>query len=231
MKLFQIPFDSGNLVSKGAKYAPEALCGKGAEIEADNDDIEKTQKNIYDTAVKEKRFLAVGGDHSVSYPLIMAFMKNNKDGCVLYFDAHADADVYMKPPSYEDLINVLFKDKILNNSNFAYVGLTKLFENEVKLIEGKKIKCFEIKDIKKITEFVKGRKLYVSIDIDVLNVKGTGHPDGKAGIDELLKALEAVKEYIVSADIVEVNPEINNDAVEAGKVILKWFTNQMKIHT
>lgn len=227
MKIFQIPFDSGNLVSKGSKSAPAVLCNnvKSTVINVDNDDIEKTQKNIYDTAVKEKRFIAIGGDHSVSYSLILAFMKNNPNGAVLYFDSHADCDVYLKPPSYEDLINVLFKDKVLSNRNFAYVGLTKIWENEIKLIESKKIRCFEINDIKKIADFAGERKLYVSIDIDVLNVKGTGHPDGKAGFEDLMKVLELIKKQIVSADIVEINPELNNDAVEAGKKLLKFLSD------
>ena len=233
MKLLEIPFDSGNLAKKGSAKAPGILCSdfKSEKVRVNEDNIEKTQTYVYEKAVNENSFIAIGGDHSVSYPLIKAFLKNHKKGVVLYFDAHADADVYMKPPSYDDLIKVLFEDKILNNMNFAYIGLTKVFENEQVFIKKNKIKAFKITEIEKIKEFIGKNEVYVSIDIDVLNVKATGHAHGKADLKVLFEVLESVKHNIVCADIVEINPELGSDSVKAGKEILKWFMNLRKIRS
>ena len=220
MIILKIPFDEGNLKIKGGKLAPGIISNffeneqKIEEVLPEKLNIEETHKRIYEKSkelFKKDFIFSIGGDHSISYPLITAFLENFPSAVILYIDAHADADVIIEPPTYEDLIKVLFEKRILDNSNFCYIGLSKVFENEKKFIEKNKIRCFSPLDIKGIKEFISSREIYISLDIDVFaKAKATGHPDGKAETSEIINLLKELKEKTASMDLVEFNPEIED---------------------
>lgn len=210
MIIFRVPFDSGAFSEKGSALAPGLLVPDGVPVDVVPDNIEETHENIFAAASREKSFFACGGDHSISYPLIRAFFKNHPGGVVLYFDAHADADTELMPPSYEDVVIALVKHGFVNSGNFAYVGLCKVWDNEKSFIGHYNLKSFEPKMQEEILEFVGGRPLYVSFDIDVFSKEfapGTGHPDGMASPGEIIPLLKKLR--IVCADLVEVNPRLD----------------------
>jgi len=218
MLTFLIPFDAGAFSEVGAAKAPEII-GKcidweKKEIPVESSDIEETQKNIHEEAKKAQgRIFSIGGDHSVSFPLIKAFMEKYC-GCVLYFDAHADCDSCFDTPSYEDVVKTLFEKGFVDNENFAFVGMTKIWENEEEFVKNRKIINFSPKDIEGIKNFIAGRKLYMSIDVDFFSkefVPATGHPDGKASPEEFFDVLNAIREMILWWDIVEYNPLLDKD--------------------
>ncbi|MEA2037560.1 MAG: arginase family protein [Nanoarchaeota archaeon] len=244
MKVIKIKSSQGGLgKADGAELAPDLVLSKTKELflsesgslpTFDEDcvsvvsgNIEETNKNIYTKAkdiLKEtSKPLFLGGDHSVTFPIVKAFSEVfPKNPGIIIFDAHPDCENDFMPPSQEDLVCGLVNLGVIRKENIVLVGTRNWDKNEVEFIRKNKIKYFPMKEIvaegvnevsDSIMSVVKDfDALYVSIDIDVLDpayAPGTGYiePGGLSTRDLLyflnrLKKLKNVKAY----DLVEINP-------------------------
>ncbi len=190
--------------------------------------LERFCKNFH-SLFKETPLLALGGDHSVSFPLvnewIKAKRKNGKKVAIIHFDAHTDLldkrlgiDLCFGSWTYHIL-------KSLNHPSDVYqigirssgydkkywenkTGVHQYWSDEIKQNGIEQISRAIIQDLKK----KKIDELYVSFDIDVIDneyVSATGTPEPN-GIEPhhalgILKMLRS-EFKITSADIVEVAP-------------------------
>lgn len=118
IKLIGIPYDGNSSFLKGPSLAPprirlmntdgsaNSFCENGKDISAgiafrDGGDMlfEDTGPAAVYSTIKQKieqeltgdnKIICVGGDHSISFPVIEAFAHQFKDLHVLHLDAHAD---------------------------------------------------------------------------------------------------------------------------------------------
>lgn len=223
------------------------------EIKANNENIEETQINIYNKTKelldklnnldKSKYVFFLGGDHSVSFPLVKAFSLVNKDAGLIVLDAHADCMPTMKEPTHEEWLRALVESGFDPN-NILLVGLRKVEPQEISFLKEKGINCFWMKKfvsnfketIDLITEKVrKFPSLYLSIDIDVVDqafAPGTGYAEpGGFSSKEFLYLVQRLflLKNLKAVDLVEINPEkdINNQTVKLGTRIIEELKNEM----
>lgn len=191
------------------------------EIEIDEGNVEEQEKSIHDWVKgerKREKNIFLGGDHSISYPICKAFWENYNEGCLIVFDAHPDLMETIKEPTHEEWLRALIEDGF-PAENVLLVGARNSWKDEVKFMNENKIKRIKMDDIENnleevgdlITEFSKGRPLYISIDIDVLDpafAPSTGYiePGGLTSrqLLYLVKRLSKVKN-LKGIDIVEVD--------------------------
>lgn len=241
MKIIKIPSSQGGLGrADGSELAPDAvvketknfyLCEDGVlpQLEVDEvkvvpSNIEETNENIYKKAreVMQQKPLFIGGDHSVSYPLIKAFSESFENPGIVVFDAHPDAENDFRPPTQEDNLIAIVKEKLVKSQNIILVGIRNWHANEIKFLKDNKIKYFNMKEISfegihNVCDAVMAAAkdfgaLYVSIDIDVVDpafAPGTGwrEPGGLTS-RELLYFLQRLKllKNLKALDLVEINP-------------------------
>ena len=176
------------------------------------------------------KVISLGGDHSVSYPLVKALLnsksKNHKIA-VIHFDAHTDlldkrfgVDINFGSWAYHILsdlcdpsalvqigIRSTGKDRDTWESN---LGVKQFWASEIKKVGLEKI----ISQIKEHLKALDIDALYFSVDIDVLDksevsATGTPEPDGLFVKDVCNIILALGKEYeVLGADLVEVAPMI-----------------------
>ena len=158
-----------------------------------------------------------------------AFAKKHKNPCLLIFDAHVDMSNDFLPPTHEDFNKTLIEQKILEPENLMIIGARKIYDIEEGYIKEKNIQILEKSDLEKIKEFVKGKDVYLSIDIDVLDpseAPGTGYcePNGLK-INDLLKLLREIKPKAI--DIMEINPkkDVNNMTSKLGAKLIVELAN------
>jgi len=220
------------------------------EIHLDNsnpglssDLIYKNSLNSFETKPK---MAFLGGDHSISYNTVKAFMDScktsGKDFCLIVFDAHPDCKKSENEnfPSNEEWLRGLVEagfpsDNVLlvGARNFSLEEMAFVKENKIKTILMEKFvdEVQEVCDL--ITEFSNGRELYVSIDIDSVDpafASSTGCPEpgGFTSKDFLYlsQRLNKVKN-LRAVDIVEINAEKdeknNNLTLKLGAKILSEF--------
>lgn len=192
---------------------------------------EEVLKSFYKLNPQGK-VITLGGDHSVSYPAVKAYLQHkkneNKKVALIHFDAHTDLlherlgidlcfgswvthileDLPGHDFCYQLGIRSSGKDRGHWEKSF---GIQQFWNYEFQDLGVKKISQFIIDDLKK-----KGvEEIYVSFDIDALDeteASATGTPEpGGLKVDECLSFLYRLKEEfpITGADLMEVAPFLN----------------------
>ena len=198
------------------------------EVFRDEFDLEETQSRIYDNtselAEYSKPIISLGGDHSVSYPVIRALKEKNPDLKLIWLDAHLDIKEKVDDHvSHDVVIRQLAEEGLFEPEEIYFVGITEIDYDEEEFLEQNNFNFYrpdEVNDF--IEEFEESA--YLSIDIDVLQEElapGTGYPDGKLTLEQVLEVVQAVEP--VHADIVEVAPclDYKNKTVDASRKILE----------
>jgi len=260
MKVIKIPSSQGGLgKANGAELAPDKVLEKTKELFMSEDgllpvfdvdsvsvvksNIEETNKNIYTKALEvlkdNVKPLFLGGDHSVTFPIVKAFKENYPENPgIVIFDAHPDCENDFSPPTQEDLLNALVNQNVIKKENIILVGVRNWDKNEIEFMSKNKIKYFSMKEImangvhevsESLMSVAKGfSDLYVSIDIDVLDpafAPGTGYIEpGGLSTRELLFFLHRLKKMqnLRAFDLVEINPlkDVNELTSKVGAKLL-----------
>jgi agmatinase len=189
---------------------------------------ESMMRDLYDTTkqlLETGKFLCmIGGEHSVSAPIIQAHAEKYHDLSVLQIDAHADLrDTYDGTPhSHASIMARVVKDLRIPA---AQVGIRSISADEARLIKtGIPTNIFWAKDIVGKTAWIDEAvncltdNVYLTIDIDGLDpsiVPTTGTPEpGGLGWYETLALIKrlAGKKRIVGMDLVEYSYFENYDS-------------------
>ncbi len=183
----------------------------------------------------------IGGDHSISYPLIRSLAINHDSFNVLHFDAHTD--VYSS--AFDEILELnglhhhgnfvshcVKLPQLKKYYQFGIRGLANAFTENMP----DKVKSFWTQDVKAIIagekhiRLPKNEKYYITFDIDVLDpliAPGTGTPEPNGlwfdDIINLFKKLNLSNKNIIGVDFVEVNPDRDNNnstTLMAAQIIL-----------
>ena len=235
--IFGIPFDATTSYKPGARFGPDEvrnaswgletfspilkrdfidvkICDKyNLLMEGNQSEIINRAYNASKEILEAKKIpVMIGGEHSVTYPVVKAVKSVYDDFAVIHFDAHCDLrDEYMG--NKQSHASVIRRTYDLTKDIFQF-GIRSCDQDEWEFGWGNTNISMEMPtkdDIKKIKELEK--PVYVTIDIDVLDpafVPGTGTPE-PCGFTpkELINSLyllEKIKENIVGFDVVEVSP-------------------------
>ncbi len=182
-------------------------------------DPETMMNDLYtqakDLLAEEKFVCMIGGEHSVSAPIIKAHAEKFHNMSVLQIDAHADLrDTYDGTPhSHASIMARVVKDLKIPS---VQVGIRSISADEARLIDtGIPTRIFWAQDIVGKTNWIDAavdsltENVYLTIDIDGLDpslVPTTGTPEpGGLGWYETLTLIRklAEKKRIVGMDLVE----------------------------
>ena len=245
-----IPFDEKSCYLRGASKGPQAIraasTGKainpwtelGANLEkdgvlADLGDVDvsgdflnvfsRIEKNILEVLEKKAVPVVLGGDHSISYPVVKAFSRKYKPLDILHFDAHPDL--------YEEL----YGDRFSHACPFARIMEEGLVQNLVQIgiraaTGGQRekaskygVRMIEMKDLPENLSLEFLNPLYVSFDMDALDpafAPGVSHHEaGGLSTRQVLDILHALNAEIVGLDVVEVNPERDFSGITAAAAV------------
>jgi agmatinase len=156
------------------------------------------------------RVLAVGGDHSVTYPIVRATARHGAPPTLLHFDAHPD------------LYDAFDGNRFSHASPFARImeeGLTaRLVQVGIRTLSPPLraqvarfgVEVVEMRDFRPDAELRIEGPVYVSLDLDALDpafAPGVSHHEpGGLSTRDVLAVLHRVGAPIVGADVVEYNP-------------------------
>lgn len=196
---------------------------------------------LYHTArelLESNKFLCMlGGEHSISGPVIKAHSEKYHDMSVLQIDAHADLrDTYDGTPhSHASVMARVVKDLRIPS---VQVGIRAISADEARLVDsGLPTKIFWAKDIVGRTDWIDAavdsltENVYLTIDIDGLDpsiVPTTGTPEpGGLGWYETLALIKKIaeKKRIVGMDLVEYayHESYHAPAFLCAKLVYKSF--------
>jgi len=182
------------------------------EMEAVVDEIERV---AYEIIGRDKFLVTLGGEHSITPPLVSAAARKYPGLSVLQIDAHADMrDSYMGTVHN----HACAMRRSLQFATVTQVGIRSLSTEEAEILPKLKTTVFYDASMRqdpawidKVVETLSDN-VYVTIDVDgmdpaIMPATGTPEPGGLSWpeITRLLRAT-AERRRIVAADIVELSP-------------------------
>jgi agmatinase len=170
-------------------------------------DIETITKNHLSENTK---LFTLGGDHSITFPIVKALHKQYPKLDILHIDAHADLYHEYKGDPYSHACPFA---RIMENKfavRLVQVGIRTLNTHQQEQATKYGVEVHPMKDLNLATISKFENPLYISLDMDAFDpayAPGVSHhePGGLSSrqVIDLLQRLEAV---VVGADIVEYNP-------------------------
>ena len=156
------------------------------------------------------RCLFLGGDHSISFPLVRAANRAFGRFHILHFDAHGD------------LYDVLGGDKFSHACPFArimeaglalsltQVGIRTMTSHQLEQAERFGVQVYTMREIESFDPAGLEGPLYISLDLDVLDpafAPGLSHREpGGVSTRQLISWIQQIRQPIVCVDLVEYNP-------------------------
>lgn len=261
LKLLGVPYDLNATFAKGPALAPPKIrqmdaggsanrfCEFGVEIaegknyldlgdlDLDLLNSEEAYQKIKTAVLKEltsgDKIISLGGDHSVSFPLIEAYTQKYPNLHVLHLDAHADLydDFEGNPFSHASPFARLMEKNLL--SSLTQVGIRTLNTHQQEQADRFGVKIIEMKDFN--FDFISDLKgpLYISLDLDVLDpafAPGISHHEpGGMSARQLISIIQQIQVPVVGADIVELNPtrDINDTTAMVAYKLVKEIAYKM----
>ena len=257
-----VPYDSGTSYRSGTRFGPRKLreaslmlWGYNAVLEVDplaklelvdyGDvevipvDIRATHANITAevSAILSAgvKVITLGGDHSISYPLLKAHREKYGPLAVIHFDSHPDTwDSEFGaafPYSHGTPYRRALEDGLIDTSAYIQVGIRgpvsgpqdyadarRLGAEILTIGEAKAIGSAAV--IERIRAKIGNRPVYVSLDIDSIDpafAPGTGTPEvGGFTSFEMLSMLRGLRGLnFTGFDLVEVNPAYDHGDITA----------------
>ncbi len=254
------PLDENSSFMKGPAKAPDAirknlesysinLCAENGVNFRDNpcwddvgnveltsgaeamDQIENSIRSILDKEIKP---LSLGGDHSITYPIIKAFAEKYEKLNIFHIDAHPDL--------FENFEDNLFSHaspfaRIMENdlvNKLVQVGIRTINPAQQTQIDTFNVEVHDMINFDSSMNFDFDGPVYISIDLDGFDpafAPGVSHHEpGGLSTRQALQMIQNLDYEIVGADIVEYNPDrdINEMTAMVCVKLLKELLAKMK---
>ena len=179
--------------------------------------------------------LGLGGEHLVSWPIFKAFHKRFDDFAIIHIDAHADLREQYEGEPLSHSTPIRKACDLIGAKNVYSFGIRSGMREEFQFAKesGMYMAKFDVAaPLKEVLPTLKGRNVYVTIDIDVLDpahAPGTGTAEaGGISSKELLEAITAIANSdvrVIGADIVEVAPAY--DPTEQTQIAASKFVREI----
>lgn len=233
--LIGIPFDGQSSYLRGAAKAPEKI-RRAIRCEAGNNwtelgvdlGIPGSYEDSRDLSFREekafgvieasvgaqisagKRPVSLGGDHSITYPIVKALATKYSELTIFHFDAHPDL--------YDE-----FEGNRLSHAcpfarimeaglakRLVQVGIRTMNRHQREQAQKFAVEVVEMRRLSAYKKLQASGPVYVTFDMDVLDpafAPGVSHREpGGMTVREAIAHLHAIEGEIVGADIVEYNP-------------------------
>ncbi len=238
--LLGIPYDRKSSFMRGPSAAPseirKCLYSHSTNLFAENemsvegerikdlgdiiiDEYQDIAKEIKQVLSGNDRIISLGGDHSITYPILKAYSDYYNDIEILHIDAHAD------------LYDILDGDKFSHACPFArimeekiavrlvQVGIRTLNDHQREQSNRFGTEIIEMKDFSREQIPQLKNPVYLSIDLDGIDpafAPGVSHHEpGGLSTREVINIIHSIKGTIIGADIVELNPLRDSNGITA----------------
>lgn len=213
--------DAGNLTAETgvALDAPGVMIDAGdLPLTEGPDDFAIIEKTFRPSSIG-RPFVALGGDHSITYPIVRGLTSEGGRPSLLHFDAHPD------------LYDSFGGNRLSHASPFARIleegcvkGLVQVGIRTATAHQREQASRFGVQMITMDafdadTVPIPDGPLYVTIDLDGIDpgfAPGVSHPEpGGLSVRDVLRVLHRVRGPVVGADVVELNPDRDPTGITA----------------
>ena len=165
------------------------------------------------------RPLSLGGDHSITFPIVTAIAREYPLLSILHFDAHPDLydDFRGNPHSHASPFARIMENKLAQR--LVQVGIRTMNGHQREQAERFGVEVIAMKDLKDDLALKFDTPVYVSVDMDALDpafAPGVVHREpGGLTTRQVIEIIQAISAPVIGADIVEFNPKMDSNGMTA----------------
>lgn len=225
----------------GIDLSTAALDDEGDLTPAPDEDPPQVRRAV-EAAVRQivesgRRPLVLGGDHSITYPILRGFQPSYPRLSILHFDAHADlydefqGDRYSHACPFARVMEEGLADRLVQ------LGIRTMTKHQWEQAERFGVEVIEMKDWRDGMELEFITPVYVSFDLDVIEpglAPGISHREaGGFSVRQALAVVQSLTAPLVGADFVEFNPAVDRTGVTAAvsAKLVKELAGRMLMET
>ena len=205
------------------------------DIKDDKTAFSKIEDRVGSLLKDKSRVITLGGDHSITYPIVRAYAGAYPELNILHLDAHPDL--------YEELGGIRHSHacpfaRIMENnlaSKLVQAGIRTLNGHQKEQAERFKVEIIDMKNIESAMDLSFDGPVYLSIDLDCLDpafAPGVSHHEpGGMSTRQVLTLIQTLDADLVGADIVEYNPDRDLNGVTgmvAAKLLKEILARMME---
>jgi arginase len=191
------------------------------------------EQSIGDIVDQRLRPVSLGGDHSITLPLVRAVGNRIPNLTVVHFDAHSDLydELDGNRLSHACPFARIMEERLAKR--LVQVGIRTLNGHQREQAARFGVEIVQMRDLPELPKMKIDGPIYISFDMDVLDpafAPGISHREpGGMSVREVLTHLHAIQGKIVGADIVEFNPvqDVSNLTAMVAAKILKELLGVM----
>lgn len=167
------------------------------------------ERAVRDTLALGYPLICLGGDHSITYPILRGFRESFADITILHFDAHPDLYHDLSGPlSHACQFSRIMEDSLARR--LVQVGIRTINGHQREQAQKFGVEVITMRNLARLANVQLEGPLYISFDVDVLDpafAPGlSNYEPGGMSVREVLDVIQGLRVPIVGADIVEYNP-------------------------
>jgi len=154
--------------------------------------------------------LFLGGDHSITYPLVKAVVESNRPTIIIHFDAHPDLyhefedDRYSHACPFARIMEDSLTDRLIQ------IGIRTANDHQRQQAEKFGVELYQLPEMPANLGLSSDDTVYISLDLDVFDpafVPGISHHEpGGLSVRDVIGIIHNINAPIIGADVVELNP-------------------------
>jgi arginase len=224
------PFTESGLDLAFAGVLADAGDVSMSETAADFDTI---TSRVSDLVGEGTSVLSLGGDHSITYPIVRGFAQRWPDLSIVHIDAHPDLYPTFEGNRYSHACPFARILEDTSVTKLVQIGIRTMSDKQRAIAERFNVRVFAPSQLADARASLPEGPVYVSLDLDGLDpafAPGVSHREpGGLSVREVLDIVRRIPGRVVGADVVELNPHEDfrgNTAMVAAKFV-REFVDRM----
>jgi len=208
--------DAWNLTSEnGTDLSGDSIFFDAGDIEpvAGSEMFTLIEDSVYTLIADGLMPISLGGDHSITHPIVRAFARKYKDLSILHFDAHPDIyDSFQgNRNSHASPFARIMEEKLVQR--LVQVGIRTFTAHQREQVKKFGVESIEMCNLIGNLQLEFDTPVYISFDIDALDpafAPGVSHREpGGLSTRQAIDLIQRLKGKVIGADIVEFNPRMD----------------------
>lgn len=239
-----IPYDANSSFLKGPAGAPSKIRGafhsdsanyfteSGRDLKSDNgwkdtgdlnvgdsDAFRSIPEQIRELALQYSKLFILGGDHSITAPVVRGLHAVHGKFSILHLDAHPDLyeNFEDNPDSHASPFARIMEEGLVHR--LVQVGIRTLNTHQQAQAKKFGVEIIQMKHWRDDHIFNFDGPVYLSLDMDAIDpafAPGVSHHEpGGFSTRQVIHLLQRLKSKVIGADLVEFNPERDASGITA----------------
>lgn len=201
------------------RLADNVVDAGDAPLREDEEDRTTIETLVAGQLDSGRRVLSLGGDHSITFPIVRAFARRYPKINIVHFDAHPDLYSTFGGNRFSHACPFARILESADVGTLVQIGIRTMTPPQREIADRYGVRVFGPDRLDEARQALPDGDVYVTLDLDGIDpafAPGVSHREpGGLSVRDVLKMVDAIPGTVVGADVVELNPDCDVDGLTA----------------